>query len=245
MLSAVSNPKFESVLAILNRIPQPSSPDAEAEDWQQLANDVAALRLICLTATSQFVDARKTLEQLRSVSIAQLLDVLRKLSAAGKQLAGPQRTELAKLELDTITRIRLQGRGLSPEDRQLLAECEAEALFVSGRYADSARMFEEAAAGKPELNSRLADALEKSGQPADLTRARDLWLEQVTRHKQGTTAWFQASFRLARVWLALGQSAECRKLIAKTRLVYPELGGPDLKQAFEELDRQAAAKAGK
>jgi TolA-binding protein len=245
LLAAVSMPKFDAVLAILDRVPRPQMPNAAGEGWRQLANDVAALRLVCLTATGQFADAAATLEQLQSISVDELLDVLRKLSTAGKQLAGPQRSELAKLELTAITRIRLQAKSLSPADQQLLAECQGEALYASGRYADAARMFEEAMPGKPELAPRLADALEKSGQPADLTRALELWRKQQALKKQGTAAWFQSSFRIARILLALGQAAECRKLIVTTRIVYPELGGPDLKQAFDELDRQAAAKAGK
>ncbi|OAI56856.1 hypothetical protein AYO47_01895 [Planctomyces sp. SCGC AG-212-M04] len=245
LLAAVSNPRFESVLGILNRIPQPLPAAEAAQNWQQLANDVAALKLICLIATGQFADANATLKQLRSVSIEQLLDVLLKMSTAGKRLAGPQRIELAKLELDTINRIRLQGRNLSESDRQLLAECQAEALFASGQYAEAVGMFDEAVIGKPELTRRLAEALEKSARPADLARARDIWQQQDSMLKQGTAPWFQARLRLARILLTLGQAAECRKLIASTRIVYADLGGPDLKKAFEELERQAAAKAGK
>jgi tetratricopeptide (TPR) repeat protein len=224
---------------LLNRISRPAALIADADVWDRIEQDVAALRLVCLTATGKFADAAATLEQLRAVSTDELMGVLSKLSGAGKQLTGPPRLELARLELETIKRIRIQGGELSPEQRQQLAECEAEALFASGRYAEAARMFEEAASIRPELTPRLADSLMKAGQPRDLERARTLWQQHEARQKQGTRSWFEARLRLAECFVALGQSAELRKLIVSTRIVYPELGGMDLKARFDELERTA------
>jgi len=241
LLASVSAPRFDAVLALLNRMPQPAEND-DSEESRLLAHEAAALRLVCLVATGQFKDATATLDQLMSISTGGLLEVLRQMNSSGRRLEGTQRTELARLELATISRVRLQSPNLTNEDRLLLAEREAEALYASGRFPESARMFEEASTGRPELEPRLADALERTGQPKDLARARDFWQRHESKQKQGSAAWFAARLRLARTLLGLGQSAECRKLILSTRIVYPELGGPETKRAFEEIEKQAAAK---
>ncbi len=240
LLAAIPAPEFREVLALLNRISPPAGASSDAVAWERIAQDAAALRLVCLTATGAFADAAATLEQLRTVSSEDLMGVLSKLSAAGRQLSGARRVELAKLELETIHRIRLQGGGLPREQRQLLAECEAEALLATGRFEEAVRMFDEAAEGRPELTPRLADALMKTGRPQDLQRARALWQQHEAQQKQGTRTWFEARLHLAECLAALGQSAEVRKLIVSTRIVYPELGGPDLKSRFGELERNAA-----
>ena len=238
LLSTTPRPDFGKVLSLLDRMPSSNGPDEKGE-WQQVQQDAAALRLICLTATGKFADAAATLEQLRSVSTTELLSVLRKLSITGRQLTGPARADLARLELATIQRIRLQRAELSPEDRQLLDECEAEALLVTGRFDEAARMFQAALAGNAELAPRLADALEQTGRPADLAQAREIWKQQLVKQKQGTTGWFAARLRLAKILLAQGQAEECRKLILSTRIAYRDMGGPELKRAFEDLERQA------
>ncbi|QDT55347.1 hypothetical protein Pan44_33900 [Caulifigura coniformis] len=241
LLSAVSAPKFDDVLTLLNRMPQPA-PSDDSEEWRLLEHDAAALRLVCLVATARYREATTTLDQLLTISTGDLLDVLRKLNAAGRQLEGARRAELARLELATITRVRLQSPDLTDDDRMLLAVCEAEALFASGRFAEAARMFEDASTRRPELAPRFAEALERTGDPKELARARDFWQRHEAQQKQGSATWFAARLRLARVLLALGQASECRKLILSTRIVYPELGGPDTKRAFEQIELQAAAK---
>ncbi|HVJ68250.1 MAG TPA: hypothetical protein VM510_09715, partial [Caulifigura sp.] len=239
LLAAMPQPDFSRILNLLDQIPSPP-PETDAEKWQQLGQEAAALRLVCLTSTGQFADAAATLEQLRSISLTELLTVLRKLSDSGRQLGGPARAELGQLEIKTIQRIRLQGAALSPSEQQLLLECEAEALFATGQYDEAARMFGQAAIAKPDLMPRVAESLTLTGKKDDLQRARGLWQQIAAKEKQGTRPWFEARLKLARVLLALGQKNDCRQLIATTRIIYEDLGGPDLKQAFDTLEQETA-----
>lgn len=237
LLASVPKPDFARVLTIVDRIQPPADG---SEDWQELTRNAAALRLICLTSTGQFADAAATLKQLQSVSMAELLGVLATLSEAGRSLTGMARAELGRLELETIRRIRLQREALSTAEQQLLVECEAEALFATGQCDEAARMFEQAVALNPSLLPRLAESLSMTGRKENLAKARDYWQQHESKQLQGSTRWFEARLNLARTLVALSESADCRKLIASTRIIYPELGGPELKQAFQEVEKRAA-----
>ena len=57
------------------------------------------------------------------------------------------------------------------------------------------------------------------------------------RHPKGSRDWLIARYELAACAVAMGEFDEARKLIGLTRVVYPELGGPDLKARYDALEQ--------
>ena len=59
----------------------------------------------------------------------------------------------------------------------------------------------------------------------------------------GSRKWFEARYGVARTCFDLKQYGECRKLTGVTRLLYPELGGKEMRGKFTKLQQSAEKKS--
>ena len=85
-----------------------------------------------------------------------------------------------------------------------------------------------------------AELIENAGGQEDFERAQQHWKQLAGLYSPGSREWLEARYALAASLLKAGQAQESRKLIAATRIVYPNLGGDDLKARYEALEKQAA-----
>jgi len=214
------------------------------DGWNRIGREMSQLRILSLARRERFDEAREILATLTGTSAAELLGVLSGLSELAEGLpAGPQR-ELGQLQLDTARRLQARRTELDDAARRQLDLCLARAYVATGNLPEAIAIYETLLSGaaKPDkdLIRTVARLLTRHGQPSDLEKARGWWQKLESLERKGTREWLEARLALGESLLAAGQAAECRKLIRVTRLLYPELGGVDLREQFETLDRRAA-----
>ena len=56
-----------------------------------------------------------------------------------------------------------------------------------------------------------------------------------TRSPEGSPRWFRAKYAIAQLHLRLGDPAKAAKIVRLTQLLHPELGGPAMRDRFEQL----------
>lgn len=210
-----------------------------AEEWSRLLHLAAQLRVVSLAGQGRIDEARQLFDSLAVADPASLLGLLQGLTRLAEQIPAERRIPLAHLQLETARRLRDQRTELTDEQRRVLDECLADASLAAGNVVDAVAIYEALLRSAPADLSRMrmiADLLEREGSPDSLTRARSYWRQVERAERPGTPGWFEARLRLAECALRCGDREEARKLIAVTRLAYPELGGSELKVRFDQLE---------
>ena len=80
----------------------------------------------------------------------------------------------------------------------------------------------------------------KRNQPAALKRAKSIYRQLEALDPAGSPAWLRTRLAVARICFQLGEKAECEKLLKVTRILYPELGGAELKAEYAQLEKNLA-----
>ena len=84
-----------------------------------------------------------------------------------------------------------------------------------------------------------ADGLMKLGQSQ---AALEAWRTLAEGSEVASPLWYRAKYELALCHYQLGNYEQCRKVIAVTSVLHPDLGGPETKARFERLRAQAEGK---
>lgn len=210
-----------------------------AEEWSRMLHLAAQLRVVSLAGQGRIDEARQLFDSLAVAEPLTLLGLLQGLARLAEQIPEQRRIPLAHLQLETARQLRDQRTELTDEQRRVLDECLADASLAAGNIVDAIAMYESllrSAPGDLARTRRIAGLLEREGTPESLARARSYWRQLERAERPGTEGWFEVRLRLAEIALRCGDVDEARKLIALTRLAYPELGGPELKVRFEQLE---------
>lgn len=210
-----------------------------AEEWSRLLHLAAQLRVVSLAGQGRIDEARQLFDSLAVADPSALLGLLQGLTRLAEQIPEERRIPLAHLQLETARRLREQRTELTDQQRRVLDECLADAYLAAGNVVDAVAIYETLLRSAPADLSRtrlIAGLLERDGTPHGLTKARSYWRQIERAERPGTPGWFEARLRLAECALRGGDLDEARKLIAVTRLAYPELGGSELKARFDQLD---------
>ncbi|MBX3440891.1 MAG: hypothetical protein KF774_00695 [Planctomyces sp.] len=221
-----------------------SSDGPVDERWQVLVARTRALRIVSLAAQDRFPEAAALLDVVMREDSAELLDLVQALDRVAAGLGDEGRDRIGQLQLAAVRRLE-EGRGeLSAEERRALDRSRAAALLATDKAVEAAQAYERLLDEDPsnaELISALAGAVELRGRPEDFAQARVWWQKLERGQSAGSREWLQTRLRIARSLANEGRGPEAAKLIAVTRLLYPELGGPQLRQEYETLERSLEA----
>lgn len=214
--------------------------DTEREAWMGLHATASPLRVISLAAQRRWPQADALVRGLAKAQPADVLSVLEGLT----QFAGTTDPEAEKgigeLQLRGIELLAERRDDLSAADRRRLDECHGAALVATNQPHKGVAIFEALLARSPKdlsLKRSLADALVRCNTPDELQKAKRMWRQMETAAKEGSADWMAARYQTARCALALDELDECRKLIAATRLLFPDMGGPELSARFDLMER--------
>jgi len=72
-----------------------------------------------------------------------------------------------------------------------------------------------------------------------------LWKRLESEHKSGSRGWFDARYQFIRSELDLGNPDKALKLIGVTKVLFPQLGGPDIQQRFQSLQEACEQRSSK
>jgi tetratricopeptide (TPR) repeat protein len=202
--------------------------------------------VVSLAGQGRIEEARQVLEGLAVAEPRTLLGILLGLTKLAERIPKAQRQELGHLQLQAARRLDEQRAALDEGEQRLLDESRAEAYLAAGNIYDAALLYESLLKTQPRdrrLLRIVTELLEQQGTPEALRRAKEFWQRIEALEKRGDRAWLEARLHVAECAQRVGDTTEARKLIGVARALYPELGGADLKQRFEALERKLPASA--
>jgi hypothetical protein len=228
-------------------------PVAEKEFWDAARRSALPLRVVSLAARDRTTQAADLIGSLAEAPIGDLVAVVRGLAelhdpdgktsapvvfGATEGPAGPRLSDLRETAVDLLARRRAE---LSPDEARRLDLVLAEANLAGGHTGAAADRYEAALAERPNdraLLAQAAAALLDSGDPAAVKRARDYWRRLEKLETAGGESWLKARLKVIESDLALGDTAAAKKLLTVTRLLYPKLGGGDIKAGYDAAQHQ-------
>lgn len=247
------SPRYADADALLQRVQQShdvavreAEPDRRPVDpaWNELARSATRLQIVALAGQQRTAEARQLLNRLNQTGPDELLAMLSGLADISRNTDEQVRRELADLQIQAADRLLEQRDRLDAESRRLLDETRAEAYEARRRPHDALIVYQSMLEQEPrnrQLVRKCAELLASTGDPRELRLAYDYWKRLVSLERQGERSWLEARFELADCGLELGQVEEARKLVGVTKLLYPELGGADLRRRYADLEARIAA----
>jgi tetratricopeptide (TPR) repeat protein len=209
--------------------------------------NASQLRIISLAGQGRLDEARDVVAQMDGSDPDHVLDVLTGLSAAADQVAIERRQSVGQLQWELSQHLEEQRESLSAEQKLKLDECLARAHAALGRYPEAAALYQKLLWQRPD-DQRLLEALarlyESCGSTSCLRNALTQWQALEHRQRKGTQEWLESRYHMAWCSHQVGDDEAARKLIGVTRLLYPELGSPELKRQFAELAAELSSRGG-
>ncbi len=199
------------------------------------------LRVLSLAGQQRFSEARRVLEQVAKSSPLELLGILEGVGSLSADTRQDPLNGLADLQLTAARTLDARRAELQPAEQKRLDLALARALRANSHTQESVDVYSRLATAHPRDASILAEQGDflLSLSDADQRRAGLVALRKLeSLHRPGTEAWLEARLRVARGLFQVGQRKETRKLIRKTRLLYPKMGNSELAQSFNELEKE-------
>ena len=212
--------------------------------WGRLLPAATQLRVISLAGLGRTGEAEKLLLSEATTSADDLLATLSGLSEIASSLNAESRHALGRIQLAAARRLDEQRASLSPEKATLVDRCLAEAYVATGDLPEALAIYETLLKAHPrdrQLLQAIGTLSLQHGQPADQQRAKSAYRQLESCDPAGSPAWLRTRLQVARVSLQLGEIAESEKLLKVTRILYPELGGAELKSEYGELEKDVLA----
>jgi tetratricopeptide (TPR) repeat protein len=229
---AGSPPDYRRAEQVLT--PALADPGADAA-WSSTA---ASLLVSALAGQGRFDEARRKLEGISAGSPTALIALLEQLSQLAESASAETGRTLAELQLDAIERIGPRRHALDAQARRSLDRIHGQALAAAGRREEALGLVERLAGENPrdgQIQEDYARLLSESADRPSLEAALARWRELEQKSKPATPRWFRAKYHLAWAHERLGNKDHAAKIITLTKVLHPELGGPELKARFEAL----------
>jgi tetratricopeptide (TPR) repeat protein len=209
--------------------------------WTARYNVAIQLRIVSLAGQNRVNEALTILESLPVSDPKALLAVLNGLSEVSAGSDDERKRALGELQLKAAEPLLERPDQLEADDARLLDACLAQAYVAVDRPNDAIAVYERLLAGAPHdrrLLRTAAELLAESSNTAAWEKSQRYWLRLEELEKPGTPQWFAARLQVATMSLKLDRREECRKLLNVTRVLFPELGGPEVSVKFEALQAE-------
>jgi tetratricopeptide (TPR) repeat protein len=241
-------PDYASADALLDRVigsSQTAAREAEVSGqpadpaWTALYNVATQLRIVSLAGQDRLDEALVILESLPESDPKVLLGVLNGLSEMAVGIRPERQRALGELQLKAAEALRDHRDQLDAESVRLLNDCLAQAYVALDRPNDATAVYEQLLADSPgdrRLLKAVAALLAESIHSMAWEKSKGYWRRLEALEQPGSPEWLAARLEVATISLKLGQREECQKLLSVTRVLYPELGGPELKAKFDALE---------
>lgn len=218
--------------------------DAQLAGWKPLVTSATQLRIVSLAGRGEFETARSLVADLSAAGPSDVLATLDGLMELAGRADDQTRRKLGELQLRTAIELHDRREKLSQADQRRLDRCLAQAYAAVGRPEQAAGIYESLLAHSPDdrkLIKRIAELLLDLGTRESVAKARNHWRKLESFEKPGSRDWLNARYSVALCSYSLEDYDDCRKLLAVTRLLYPELGGADLREKYDRLQARLDA----
>ncbi|MBT4868424.1 MAG: outer membrane protein assembly factor BamD [Planctomycetaceae bacterium] len=228
---------------------QQSDPAAETDvvkrRWKLLYQAATQLRIVTLAGGGRFDEAKSLIETLADADARDVLGILDGLSELTANADTKTRNEMGKLQFDAAQELDRRRNELKPTEQKRLDHCLGQAYVATGRSTEAIKVYESLLSQTPKdrrLLKTVAELLTDCGTRECLLNAKTQWRKLESMERAGEPAWMSARYQVVWCLFALKEHDECRKLLAVTRLLYPALGGDELRSRFAELEKKLPAK---
>ncbi len=208
---------------------------AQDREWLKLAKQ---LRVVSLAGQRRIDEAERLIESLEAAGPDELLTLLDGLSAvATRSDAGTQQL-VAELQLRASQKLVETAAKLTESQRLRLMRARAEALATTGQPTKALAVYQQLVEKSPrdaKLVRTAAELCESLDSKEGMQQAKAYWRRLEGLLKAGSLEWLDARRHVIHCCRRLGEQAEADKLLKVTKLLYPDLGGEELRVRFEEL----------
>ena len=238
--------EIQQILNVSRTAIDKSRDDPEAlRKWEKVFHSARALEGILLVSRGEVDQARKLfVSENSSLGTAEdRLFMARQLGSLGGETPRVRQivAELLLLLTDELKTGSDAYKRLSRQQAIEIRELRAEAFANSGQTTKAVALYEQLLEEAPENRkylNRLSTLLEMCNNRQHWEKAYALWKDRVGKEKQGTEAWLEARYHLARASIKLNRLEEARKIVQVTLLLYPNVGSKDLQDRYRKLAEQ-------
>jgi hypothetical protein len=237
-------PGFDRAEPLLGRIVTTAAgiaeDDEQIERWKRLRQRADSLRVVALAGNGRPLDAERLIDSLAAASPRDLLVIVERLAPFVASADRQRQVQYVSLQLHAAERLSKFRDSLSKSEQDQLDQAVGRAYLASGQTPKALELYGKLATETSKDAKRqreIAILFKDSDQPDCQSLARQCWRRVEALSKQGTPEWLTARLGVIESNVRLHQSDEARKLMKITRLLYPELGGSELKPRFVEMER--------
>ena len=219
-----------------------SNQDAAYRTW--LKKLATQLRIVSLAGQGRSADARALVKHIAGNNASEVLLVLDGLSKLEQSTDSGVQAELGELQLQTALALDDRRGELSAADNRHLDECLAQAYLATRQPLKAMEVYSQLLKRFPRdpvLLETAATMMMDIGSSNALQQAKQHWRTVESLQPAGGAQWLDARYQVARCCFLLREYVECRRLLDLTRLLYPDAGGPQLRERFASLERELAA----
>ena len=229
---------------------RPSRETAEKSErvlWAALMKSATQLRIVSLAGRNRLVEAEEALRGLTDSDPAETLAILDGLTQISSGADSKTQRLLGELQLHAVGLLNLNQsfKTLSDADQYRLDGCLAQAYVATNQPGKAITTYEsllKRTPNDPSLLQAISELLVMSKSREQLLKAKSYRRKLESLRQPGSREWFEARYWVARICFDLKQYDECRKLTGVTRLLYPELGGEEMREKFTKLQQSAEKK---
>lgn len=210
------------------------SADATRE-WTSAAY---AWLVFALAGQGRLDDASRAMDQVAAGGLEPLVELVEGLGRIAPAVPEEKRRSLAELRLRAAAMVEPQRAQLAPAERRRFDLARAAALADAGRFDRARQVLEDLAADWPgdgQVQEALAAAMSAATDGTALEAALAQWREVERKSRPGSDRWFRARYAVAELYERMGRGEQAVKLIELMRVLYPAMGGPELKGQFDAV----------
>ena len=189
-------------------------------------------------AMADIPSAKSLISDLANSKSADLLDLLDGMSMAAVHLSENDKKLVAQLQLELMKSLEPGVPDLPAVERKAFQQHQAKALVKTGEIRQAVDMYQLLVREYPQdgkLQTQFAVLLGDLDEDEYSLRALTQWRLVLKKSMPQSRRWFLAKYGIAQTFLRQGNPQKAAEIIKLTQLLYPELGGANLRQRFLEL----------
>ena len=190
------------------------------------------LYVVALAGSGEVATAQNELAKLLPLPPKDLLEILRGLQPIRD--ARPEEPKLRAMALECVRLLQPFADRLTDNERLSIQLAIADAASPT----ESLTTYRQLAKSQPRdrrIQLRYAELASLGRDRAAREEALTQWRLLVRQNKPRSNAWFRAKLGVAQTQFDKGEHERAKQMVELLKTLYPELGGPDLKQRFEAL----------
>lgn len=243
-LLLVEPPRLADAERWLNRLEEAVAVDGEdsvSERRAELRQRVGPLRLVVLAGQGKPPvpdQMRKTLFRAGPFELLAIVEELSQFDVRGSETA---RRNLIETQLTAAEMLDERRSELSSSQQQRLDLALADAYFATTQPTKALAVYQRMLDQSPrdvDMARRVGQALFDRDEPECRALAKTSWQRVERFLKQGSEDWLEARWHVIACCLRLGEREQAQKLLHVTKLLYPQLGGDELRDRFLKLEAQ-------